>query len=73
MAEKSTSNLDETEPSLTTVTTDCDKVGGYNCSFAESPADDLLCKICHYPARDPILAVCCGHSFCSYCLEHYHQ
>ena len=47
--------------------------GGYDCNFVEPPTDDLLCKICHYPARDPILTECCGQNFCSYCLERYHQ
>ena len=49
------------------------KLEGYDCDFVESPADDLLCKICHYPARDPVLAMCCGHNFCKSCLEFYRQ
>ena len=73
MAGKSFNVVEEPEASSVTVKDDCSKVGGYDCDFVESPADDLLCKICHYPARDPVLAVCCGHSFCSYCLERYKQ
>lgn len=73
MEGKSCSKLEEPEISPITVKNGCDKVGGYDCDFVESPADDLLCKICHYPARDPILAVCCGQSFCSCCLECYRQ
>ena len=61
------------ETSPITVKNNCDKFGGYDCDFVESPADDLLCKICQHAARDPIFAVCCGHSFCSSCLERYHQ
>ncbi|XP_065887878.1 TNF receptor-associated factor 3-like [Dysidea avara] len=45
--------------------------GGYDCDFVQSPPDDLLCKICHYPARNAILSVCCGHNFCKYCLDCY--
>ena len=73
MAEESSNVVEEPEASSVTVKDDCSEVGGYDCDFVESPADDLLCKICHYPARDPVLAVCCGHNFCSYCLEHYKQ
>ena len=73
MAGKSSNVVEEPEASSVTVKDDCSKVGGYDCDFVESPADDLLCKICHYPAYDPVLAVCCGHSFCTYCLERYKQ
>ena len=73
MAGKSSNVVEEPEAPSVTVKDDCSEVGGYDCDFVESPADDLLCKICHYPARDPVLAVCCGHSFCSYCLERYKQ
>ena len=73
MAGKSFSNLEEPETSPITVKNDCDEFGGYDCDFVELPADDLLCKICHYPARDPILTECCGQNFCSYCLERYYQ
>ena len=56
-----------------TVKNGCSEVGGYDFDFVESPADDLLCKICQYPARDPVLVACCGYNFCDSCLEHYHQ
>ena len=69
MAGKSCSNLEETVP----VKNGCSEVGGYDCDFVESPADDLLCKICQYPARDPVLTECCGQNFCSHCLERYLQ
>ena len=45
--------------------------GGYDCDFVQSPHDDLLCKICHFPARDAFLNVCCGNSFCKFCLDCY--
>ena len=73
MAEESFNFVEEPEASSVTVKDDCSKVGGYDCDFVESPVDDMLCKICHYAARDPVLAVCCGHSFCGYCLECYKQ
>ena len=67
MAEKCYNDLDEQR------TFADGEIGGYDCDFVESPADDLLCKICHFPARDPVLATCCGHNFCKSCLECYHQ
>ena len=67
MAGKSCDDLAEPETSSAII------VGGYDCDFVESPANDLLCKICHYPARDPVLATCCGYNFCTSCLESYHQ
>ena len=73
MAGKSCSDLEEPETSSVTVKNGCSEVGGYDCDFVESPADDLLCKICHYPARDPVLTECCGQNFCSRCLDRYLQ
>ena len=72
MAGKSCNDLEEPETSSVTVKNDCSEVGGYDCDFVESPADDLLCKICHYPARDPRQTnECCGHTFCAMCLDKY--
>ena len=73
MAGKSCSDLEEPEASPIAVNNGCSEVGGYDCDFVETPADDLLCKICQYPARVPILTVCCGHNFCTTCLERYLQ
>ena len=69
MAGKSCNDLEEP----VAVKNDCSEAGGYDCGFVESPADDLLCKICQYPARDPVLTECCGQNFCSHCLERYLQ
>ena len=41
-------------------------------NLLNSRPDDLICKICQFPARNPILTVCCGHNFCMSCLERYH-
>ena len=72
MAGKSCSDLEEPETSSVTVKNDCSEVGGYDCDFVESPADDLLCKICQYPARDPQQTnMCCGQTFCAMCLGKY--
>ena len=72
MAGKSCNDLEEPETSSVTVKNDCSEVGGYDCDFAESPADDLLCKICQYPARDPQQTnTCCGQIFCTMCLDKY--
>ena len=72
MTEKSCNDLEEPETSSVTVKNGCNEVGGYDCDFVESPADDLLCKICQYPARDPQLTnECCGQTFCAMCLGKY--
>ena len=72
MAGKSCNDLKVPETSSVTVKNDCSEVGGYDCDFVESPADDLLCKICHFPARDPQQTnVCCGQTFCAVCLGKY--
>ncbi|XP_065883310.1 TNF receptor-associated factor 3-like isoform X1 [Dysidea avara] len=51
-----------------TITADSD-VGGYDYQFLETPSDNLVCKICHYPSKVPYLSECCGHTFCKSCLE----
>ena len=72
MAGKSCNDLEEPETSSVTVKNGCSEAGGYDCDFVESPADDLLCKICHLPARDPQQTnVCCGQIFCAVCLGKY--
>ncbi|XP_065917309.1 hyaluronan mediated motility receptor-like [Dysidea avara] len=43
--------------------------GGYEYHYVTTPADWLMCNICHYPSRDPYLSGCCGHTFCKSCLE----
>ena len=67
MVGKSCNDLEEPETSSVS-----SEVGGYDCDFVESPADDLLCKICHFPARDPQQTnTCCGQTFCAMCLGKY--
>ena len=44
-------------------------IGGYDCSFTDTPHDRLICRICHLPSREPYLSVCCGHLFCKSCLD----
>ena len=76
MAEgKCCSDVDAEEPEVQLAPAENNVVqtGGYDCDFVETPADDLLCKICQYPARNPILTVCCGHNFCATCIERYHK
>ena len=43
--------------------------GGYDYEFVDTLPDTLVCKICHYPSREPHLTVCCGHTFCKLCLK----
>ena len=43
--------------------------GGYDYQFVDTPSDVLLCKICHFPSKEPHLSVCCGHTFCKSCLD----
>ena len=44
--------------------------GGYDYQFVETPPDKLICKICHFPSREPFLSECCGHTFCKSCIDH---
>lgn len=44
-------------------------IGGYDYQFVEPPLDIFVCKICHFPSRDPHLSMCCGHIFCKSCLD----
>ena len=46
-------------------------MGGYEYCFIETPPDEMVCKICQYPVRDPLLSECCGQNFCKSCLEMY--
>ena len=46
-------------------------MGGYEYCFVESLPDELVCKICQYPVRDPLLSECCGQNFCKSCLDIY--
>ena len=72
MAGKSCSDLEEPETSSVEVKNGCSEVGGYDCDFVETPADDLICKICHFPACDPRQTnECCGQTFCAMCLSKY--
>ena len=55
---------------LETTTGTPNNFGGYDNDFIDVPSvDRLVCKICHLPARDPYLSVCCGHLFCKSCLD----
>ena len=45
------------------------KFGGHDYEFVDTPHDRVICKICHFPSRDPYLSVCCGHVFCKSCLD----
>ena len=44
-------------------------IGGYDYEFVDTPADRVICNICHLPSRDPYLSECCGHLFCKSCLD----
>ena len=72
MAGKSCDDLEEPETSSVTVKNGCSEVGGYDYDFVETPPDELVCKICQYPARDPRQTnECCGQTFCAMCLGKY--
>ena len=43
--------------------------GGYDYDFTVTLPDRLMCKVCHFPSRDPCLSVCCGHTFCMQCSD----
>ena len=44
-------------------------IGGYDHSFVNSLHDRFICRICHFPSREPYLTDCCGTIFCKSCLE----
>ena len=52
----------------TTRATPINDRGGYDYSFVQPLRDDLVCKICHRPSREPYLCSC-GHTFCKTCLD----
>ena len=43
-------------------------IAGYDYDLIDPLSDRLVCKICHFPSRNPYLSVCCGHLFCKSCL-----
>ena len=43
--------------------------GGYDYQFVDDPPDEVICRICQYPSKNPYLTVCCGHVFCKSCLD----
>lgn len=43
--------------------------GGYRYHFVTTPPDWLMCKLCHYPSREPNLTECCTNIFCKSCTE----
>ena len=47
-----------------------DTDGGYDYKFLDSDlATDYECILCHYTARNPQQAQCCGATYCSSCIE----
>jgi len=50
---------------------EAENLGGYDCDFVMPPPEDLLCRICHYPSREPLQTSCCGHNFCKTCYNRY--
>ncbi|XP_065917773.1 TNF receptor-associated factor 3-like isoform X2 [Dysidea avara] len=43
--------------------------GGCDYQFVGDPPDEVICRICQYPSRNPYLTVCCGHVLCKSCLD----
>ena len=43
--------------------------GGYDCTFANPPPEELTCSICMHVLREPQLTTCCGHHYCEFCLR----
>jgi len=44
---------------------------GYECELVGPAKDDLVCKICHLPAREACRTNCCGQIFCTACIATY--
>ena len=42
---------------------------GYECEFVDLLPDRLTCKVCLFPSRNPLLSLCCGHTFCKGCSD----
>jgi len=59
-------------PPATHTSPDEEEEGGYDYDYAERPPFNLVCIICHCPARDPIQTNnCCGSTFCKECITKY--
>lgn len=43
-------------------------LGGYDDNFVNKVDDDLMCGICIFPVKEPVLTDC-GHRFCRACLD----
>lgn len=43
-------------------------LGGYDDNFVNKVDDDLICGICIFPVKEPVLTSC-GHRFCRACLD----
>ena len=50
-------------------------VGGYEYTFVEPPPDFCICKICHFPSKDPYMTgQCCqGQTICKSCLDQWKE
>jgi len=42
---------------------------GYDYEYVNSLPERLVCMLCGFPCRDAFLSVCCGHNFCSSCID----
>ena len=43
--------------------------GAYEYDFLSTLLDQIVCKICQCPSRDPYLSICCGHVFFKTCID----
>lgn len=43
--------------------------GGLDLTFTQPPPQDLVCPICLFVHREPVLTSCCGNHFCQGCVE----
>lgn len=43
--------------------------GGLDLAFTQPPPEDLICSICLFVHREPVLTSCCGNHFCLSCVE----
>lgn len=43
--------------------------GGYDANFLTEVSTDLKCVVCHYPLKNPVQVIECGHRFCKECFE----
>ena len=51
----------------------CDRDQGFDYELVDEVSDELICSICLQLLRSPKLTSCCGHRYCSTCINRVQQ